>query len=120
MLCLLPPECLPLGQMLSAAALIAAVSDGGVGEVRAGAALAELFSLGLADRAGDRYSPTSVGARALAMELLARSDRGDPIALDLPYRGSGVAEHRRYIGELLEAADELRSVERTTEGEQGA
>jgi hypothetical protein len=116
---LLPPESLPFGRTLSASALVSAVSDGGVGRVRAGGALAELLSLGLVDRVGSRYSPTSAGARALAMELLSRGDRSDASSLDLPHPGATVCEHRSHIARLLKAADELRSVERTREGESG-
>ena len=124
MLCLLPPESLPLGQTLSAAALISSVANGGVGTVRAGAALSELFSLGLLDRStsghvvsGQRYVPTAAGARALAMELLRRSDTGKTADLDLPHRGASLLDHRRHIARLLDAADELAAVEPDVQGE---
>lgn len=117
-LCLLPPESLPLGQTLSAAALISSVTNGGVGTVRAGGALSELFSMGLVDRSasgrgssGDRYAPTAAGARALAMELLRRSDKEGCANFDVPHRGASLLDHRRYIARLLDAADELAILE---------
>jgi hypothetical protein len=74
---------------------------------------------GHAERVGGCYSPTSAGARALAMELLSRGDRGGASNMDLPHPGATVEGHRGHIARLLEAADELASVERTREGESG-
>lgn len=120
MLRLLDAENLPIGRTLPARALVAAAVEGeGVGRARASAALAELFSLGLVARQGDLYSPTSAGAKALATELLSRDDRGEAYNMDLPHPGATVEEHRGHIARLLEAADELRNVERTREGESG-
>lgn len=116
---LLPPDSLPLGRTLPACALIASAEERGVGRVRAGAVLSEPFFLGLAAREGGRYFPTSAGARALAMELLSRGDRDEAFNLDLPHPGATVEEHRGHIARLLEAADELRSVEQTREGGSG-
>ena len=117
MLRLLDAESLPIGRTLPARALMAAAEGQGVGRVRAGSALAELLSLGLAAREGDLYSPTSAGAKALAMELLARDDKDDPVSEEFPYPARTVAGYREYIADLLDTADELRNVERTREGE---
>ncbi len=114
---LLTPESLPLGQTLSVQALVAAAEGEGVGRVRAGAALSQLFFLGLVARRGDRYSPTSAGAKALATELLARDDKDDPLTKDVPHPGATVQDYRKYIADLLDTADELRDAERAGGGD---
>ena len=111
MLRLLEAGSLPLGQTLSDRALVAAAGEEGVGHIRAGAALAELVALGLLARQGDLYSPTPAGAKALAMELLARDDRDDPLTKDLPNPGATAAEYRGHIADLLDTADVLRGAE---------